>query len=227
MRALTLVYKLKYQGAGPSNFIFTDRRYDSEQIIPILEKALKTFSQTDEFRVVSFGSEDGYWLDTVQDYFANKNILNIYIGLEGGSKVGASPNLIPENQEKYKQRGYYGLESECTFEEAIRLQHPVVSKENSLPSIAHIYDGGILTKEAIEQVVTIINHFAIDSVMIFVTSRVKNIDEEEPLADKRFIHDSMMKSHKWSWINRGKLIFIAENNSTEKTMLVLLYKKIA
>lgn len=225
------MYKLKYKGAASSSesFKFSNRRYDQNQVIPLLRTALETFTHEEinrTLRIVSFGSEDGYWLDIVQEFFVNNNIFHIYIGLEGGSKIGGSPKLILDHQEKYNRRVYYGLKSECTFEEAIRLQHPVVSKEISLPTIAHVYDGGILTKKVIDQLIDIINHFAVNSVMIFVTSRVKNIDKEEPLADKRYIHDSMMKSREWSWINRANLIFVAENNSTERTMLALLYKKI-
>jgi hypothetical protein len=240
MRALLLLQELQKYRAGSSSSSsmpnFYMRRYDPCEIVQIIRYALNYFEETEELRIVSFGSEDGYWLDTVKKYVDDSVTKQIhFIGIEGGSLVGACRTLISNFQEKYDANNYIGLKAECKFEDAIQNNHPIVSHKNHLPTIGHVYDGGILRKDVVAQLIVVANTFAPRSIMIFVTSWEKNIDNDDPLADKSFIN-SHMKRGNWKLLEKGKYIGdrfwrISELEdrggvSSEKTMQVLVYQKL-
>lgn len=211
---------------------FTDRHYDPSEIEPIFSSALEFANFQSNFRIVSFGAEDGYWIKEIVSKFKDKLNPNItLIGVEGGSKVNAPSTFITDNQIIFSKLNLKGLDEETTFEEVLEKKiHPVITLDNEYPTIAHFYDGGVVRKEIIEQLIHILNFFKSGSIMIFVTSRIRNIDKDDVLADIKFIHKSM-KKFGWEYINitfedqKKKKWYICENNSLERTMQVLIYRK--
>ena len=204
---------------------FTDRHYDPSEIERIFSSALEFANFQSQFRIVSFGAEDGYWIKEIVSKFEDKLNPNItLIGVEGGSKVNAPSNFITDNQEIFNKLNLKGLDEETTFEEVLeKKMHPVITLDNEYPTIAHFYDGGVVRKEIIEQLIHILNFFKPGSIMIFVTNRSRNCDDDDPLADKVFIHKSM-KKFGWKYINANHW-YIRENNSSERTMQVFIYRK--
>lgn len=110
---------------------------------------------------------------------------------------------------------FHGMDKEMLFENIIERNHPVISEQNGLRTLCHLYDGGILPKQVIDQVMNVINRFKKDSVMIFVTTREKNNDERNPQADFVYIVKNMRRNG-WT-IKSNKKIYEVDHNPQPKT----------
>ena len=179
----------------------------------------------EKFRIVAFGAEDGYILKKIQSEWPEKRDRIVYIGLEGRSKVTGSTEVSAQfltNQQQMIDADIIGMDKEVLFQDAIISNHEVVSFMNRLKTIAHFYDGGLVHKDIMKQVIDIASHFASGSIMIFVTNQAKNIDKEDPRADRAFIKTNMTQA--WSFIKHS--LYIYESGAEgDPTMVALFFKK--
>jgi hypothetical protein len=144
-------------------------------------------------RMVSLGAEDGYILSLSHDLFKDQAD---YIGMEGGSLVGADPTYLEKAESLATDTGMimHGMDAEHVFSRAKEERHPVVSFNSSLPTLGHIYDGGVLQKHEMTCVYDIADTFAPLSVMVFVTSAEAAWDKTQ--ADVKHIKEGMT-SRSW------------------------------
>lgn len=149
------------------------RRYsldDAKRIWNSLKNRLQNDDLHHNLRIVDFGAEDGYMLNIASEILKSKAIT--YIGIEGGSRVGAPSYFLQHAQNKALQNDvtFYGLDAEYLFEEIKSKNHPIISLDIDKMTIAHCYDGGTLSQEVASHILGVINEFQTGSWMVFVTT---------------------------------------------------------
>ena len=198
------------------------RRYVKQDLVSILQHLYRITSDWNQKRFVSFGAEDGYILVEAHKLWG-KDML--YIGIEGGHRVGNGKEneLIENAQHMFAQHGMdvHGMQKETLFETAISEKHESTMPTN-IPTIAHFYDGGIVPKEVMLKLYSLIDKFAGKSIMVFVTSQEKNIDKDDVYADWKHICYHMKNKLGWK-LPFEKNIF--EEYADESTMIALFFQK--
>lgn len=195
-------------------------RFDLERRFSIRDthKILNTASDligASQFRFVHFGAEDGYLLVLARDLWKDLNV--VYIGVEGGTKVGGPPTFIESAQ---KHEFIHGMQKETLFEEIDATQHAATTRDPTLKTVALLYDGGILGKQPIDTIVQVVQHFVPGSIVIFVTE--KDSMGSDGQADSRYIKENMRRS---GW-TRILTLPVCETNSAEEdpTMQALFFR---
>ena len=190
------------------------RRFSELDTDKILEKA-KTLINTQDFRFVHFGAEDGYLLLRAQETWRDLNVK--YIGVEGGTKVSAPGSFI-ENAKMLKN--IYGMQEETLFEEILSSEHPIMNLSTDLKTVALLYDGGILLKQPIDAVINVMQGFVPGSVVIFVTEKGSLGHSKQAGSD--YIKQNMEENN-WDLVLRFD---VYETESTpEATMQALFFSK--
>ena len=113
------------------------------------------------------------------------------IGIEGGSLVGAcTPNAwtIKASLRQTQWMKFFGTNEEILFKDANSL---LLRCGPTLPTIMHLYDGGLLLKSVILQVIKAAIEFIPGSIVAFITSREKN----DPLFDADFADASFIRKN--------------------------------
>lgn len=190
------------------------RRFSDIDTNKILEKA-KTLINTQNFRFVHFGAEDGYLLVRAQETWRDLEVK--YIGVEGGTKVNAPGSFIEQAK---TLTNIYGMQQETMFEEIISSGHPIMEQSTNLKTVALLYDGGILSKQPINAVINVMQGFVPGSVVIFVTEK-ESIGHEEQ-ADSDYIKRNM-KGNNWDLVLSFDVY--ETESTTEATMQALFFSK--
>ena len=192
-----------------------ERRFSICDTDKILRKA-SDLVQASRFRFVHFGAEDGYLLVLARDMWKELDV--VYIGVEGGTKVGGPPTFVESAQ---KHKFIHGMQEETLFEEIIASQHAVMTQDPALKTVALLYDGGILSKQPINTIVDVVKHFVLGSIVIFVTERDSMGSEGQ--AGSRYIKKKMRDAG-WTLILTHP---VRETDSAEEdpTMQALFFRR--
>jgi hypothetical protein len=190
------------------------RRFSDSDTDKILDKA-RDFMDASPFRFVHFGAEDGYLLVRAREAWKNLDV--VYIGVEGGTKVGGPSTFIESAQD---HEFIHGMQDETLFEEVEENKHAAITQDSERKTVALLYDGGILAKQPIDAIVGVVQHFVPGSVVIFVTENGSMGSREQ--ADSEYI-TGQMRRHEWALIDRYPVK--ETNDASEPTMQALFFRK--
>ena len=198
------------------------RTYCPRDYTKVLRK-LFTITGKPMRRFIALGCGNGD-IFTAAARFASESCM--FVGIEGGSLVGAClgdefvhASMIISRQ---LQRPIRGIQKETLFSDS---KHIIESKDNDKITAIHLYDGGILSKAVIEDVIGAISVVSRHSVMCFVTSKVKNILPSDVAADYVFIKRRMQRTGVWK-CKRSYTFDVCENEVHEPTMQSLWFIKV-
>ena len=196
------------------------RRFSVRDTNRILNRAVFLVSDP-QFRFVHFGAEDGYLLKMANSRWNDLDV--VYIGVEGGTKVGGSSTFVQRAQ---KHGFIHGMNNETLFEEIEQSGHAALTQNPEVKTIALLYDGGILGKQPIDTIVNIVQQFMPGSIVIFVTEK-DSIGLAEQ-ADSRYIIRQMKKIGNKKWTLLRQPLLVCETDEEDErfaTMQALFFRK--
>lgn len=169
-------------------------RYAPNDARDLLARARALLSRDDdEFRVVDFGAASGNVLDIAHEMWGDRAVC---IGVEGGSRVNASAESAEFVGAANNKKHIHGMREEVLFEEVREHKHEIVTLKAALPTIGHVYDGGIMPCEVVACVIGIAHTLAPGSVMVFVTASDDTVGPRR-CADASYIRENMLRNSAW------------------------------
>ena len=196
-----------------------ERNYHQDDVEEVLRRGLAIEPAIGRF--VGMGCGRGSVFKVINELDDKKLVL---VGIEAGSKVGACrPREYVDDclgVSAQLHRCIYGVDAERLFceSESILQQHG-----NEKVALIHLYDGGVFSKQSIENCVTVCARVPPRSVFVFVTSTIKNTTKTDPRSDHVHIIRTM-RSHGWCHRRKNNLQ-VREAGSQVRMMVALYFQK--